>query len=841
MSFEKYPEYIKDIIQKSAYKAISYKNNELTPEHILEVILENADQFSIEDLFENKLNELKVRLKSRINKFAVVENMSSENIYFSKDIPKLERSADKYKDELRSKTHSVEHIILAMFDIASVKKIFDDLNIVKSDLLKKIANPNRDRENVLSNYTIDYTELAERGELDPVIGRDDEIRRLIQVLSRRKKNNPMLIGEAGVGKTAVAEGLAQRIIERDVPSTIQNKRLLGLDMGLLIAGAKYRGEFEERLKNVIKAIEESNGEIILFIDEIHTLVGAGKSDGAMDAANLLKPALARGKLRCIGATTLKEYKHIEKDKALERRFQTIFLKEPSIQDAITILRGIENKYEIFHGIKISDGAIIAAVELSSRYLPDRKLPDKAIDLIDEAASVMRIEIDSLPEVLDKMNREIVSLKIEREALLRNNKNLVERELNIIEEKLKIQEEEFKKLKKEWEEEKKKNKSIQNVKNEIEQLKLELEQSQRKGDYNNAAEIQYSKIPMKEKEIESLQKDIKNNRFLKESIEYEDIARVISSWTGIPLSKMMQGERERMLNLEDYISKRVVGQENAVEKVSAAIKRSRAGLNDSDKPIASFLFLGPTGVGKTELAKSLTELLFEDEKNLIRIDMSEYMEKHSVARLIGAPPGYVGYESGGYLTEAVKRNPYSVILFDEIEKAHNDVFNILLQVFDDGRLTDGQGNLINFKNCVIILTSNIGSDVILNESNDELIEEKIDSLLFEYFKPEFLNRLDDIIIFNHLNDEDMIKIFDIQFSKLEKLLKKQGINIILREGVSEFLIKENSYNDFGARPIKRMIEKELKGILAEIILAGKLDKNNTVEFFIEDDELDYIIK
>ncbi len=841
MSFEKYPEYIKDIIQKSAYKAISYKNNELTPEHILEVILENADQFSIEDLFENKLNELKVRLKSRINKFAVVENMSSENIYFSKDIPKLERSADKYKDELRSKTHSVEHIILAMFDIASVKKIFDDLNIVKSDLLKKIANPNRDRENVLSNYTIDYTELAERGELDPVIGRDDEIRRLIQVLSRRRKNNPMLIGEAGVGKTAVAEGLAQRIIERDVPSTIQNKRLLGLDMGLLIAGAKYRGEFEERLKNVIKAIEESNGEIILFIDEIHTLVGAGKSDGAMDAANLLKPALARGKLRCIGATTLKEYKHIEKDKALERRFQTIFLKEPSIQDAITILRGIENKYEIFHGIKISDGAIIAAVELSSRYLPDRKLPDKAIDLIDEAASVMRIEIDSLPEVLDKMNREIVSLKIEREALLRNNKNLVERELNIIEEKLKIQEEEFKKLKKEWEEEKKKNKSIQSVKNEIEQLKLELEQSQRKGDYNNAAEIQYSKIPMKEKEIESLQKDIKNNRFLKESIEYEDIARVISSWTGIPLSKMMQGERERMLNLEDYISKRVVGQENAVEKVSAAIKRSRAGLNDSDKPIASFLFLGPTGVGKTELAKSLTELLFEDEKNLIRIDMSEYMEKHSVARLIGAPPGYVGYESGGYLTEAVKRNPYSVILFDEIEKAHNDVFNILLQVFDDGRLTDGQGNLINFKNCVIILTSNIGSDVILNESDDELIEEKIDSLLFEYFKPEFLNRLDDIIIFNHLNDEDMIKIFDIQFSKLEKLLKKQGINIILREGVSEFLIKENSYNDFGARPIKRMIEKELKGILAEIILAGKLDKNNTVEFFIEDDELDYIIK
>ena len=840
MSFEKFPEYIKELVQKAAYKALGYKNNEVTPFHIFEVILENSEQFNIVDLFGEKLEELKSRISQEIKKLPILDNMDSESLYFSKDVPILDNKASSYKDKLKAENYTIEHLILAMFDIKKIKKILDELGIKQSSILNKVGDPKRDRDNILSKYTIDYTALAEKGELDPVIGRDDEIRRLIQVLSRRRKNNPMLIGAPGVGKTAVAEGLAQRIVEKDVPLTIQNKRLLGLDMGLLIAGAKYRGEFEERLKNVIKEIENSDGEIILFIDEIHTLVGAGKSDGAMDAANLLKPALARGQLRCIGATTLKEYKHIEKDKALERRFQTIFLKEPSITDAITILRGLESKYEIFHGIKISDGAIIAAVNLSSRYLPDRKLPDKAIDLIDEAASTMRIEIDSLPEELDKMNREIVSLKIEKEALLKEKRELVKRELDIITKKLSTLEVKFNELKNEWIKEKKHYDGIGAQKRELESLKLELEKAQRVGDYNKAAEIQYGKIPALEKEISEFSSIENKHRFIKESIEAEDIARVVSNWTGIPVSKMMQGEREKILKLESYIEKRVVGQENAVEKVAEAIKRSRAGLTEGEKPIASFLFLGPTGVGKTELAKALTELLFEDEKNLIRIDMSEYMEKHSVSKLIGSPPGYVGHETGGFLTESVKRKPYSVVLFDEIEKAHPDVFNILLQVLDDGRLTDGQGNLIDFKNSIIILTSNIGSNIILDEEDDEIIEEKIDSLLFQHFRPEFLNRLDDMIIFNKLDDKAIEKIFDIHIGKLNRLLEKQNLKVELEDGVAKFLIEEYGYIQFGARPIKRLIEKEIKRELADIILSGKIKDKRVVKFYIKDDELNYKI-
>ncbi len=770
-----------------------------------------------------------------------LHSVKDDAIYPSKDFTEMVEISQKLFIQYKASIVMPDHIFLAMFEIKSTQTLLDNCNIKKSEVIKKMTDPKRNQETILSKYTVDLTKLASLNKLDPVIGRDDEIRRLMQILSRRTKNNPILIGEPGVGKTAVVEGLAIRIVQKDVPQILQNKKLLSLDMGLLIAGAKYRGEFEERLKNVITEVEKSEGDIILFIDEIHTLVGAGKVDGAMDAANLLKPSLARGTLKCIGATTLKEYKHIEKDKALERRFQTVFLKEPGIIDAIAILRGIKDKYELHHKIKISDSAIIAAVNLSSRYLPDRKLPDKAIDLIDEASSTMKIEIDSLPRSIDEINRQIINLKIEREALLKEDFTKIATQLKEVETKLKEAEKKFSDMKQKWEYEKKVIKDISEKKEKIELLKNELTKMQRTGKYDKAAEIQYGLLPNLQKDYEILNEQLKNNpsTFIKEEVMEEDIAQVISNWTGIPVSKMLQSEKEKILNIDKFLKSFVIGQDEAIKSVSNAVKRSRAGLNDANKPIATFLFLGPTGVGKTELAKTLTKFLFEDEKNLLRIDMSEFMEKHSVARLIGAPPGYVGYEAGGQLTEAVKQRPYSVILFDEIEKAHADVFNIMLQIFDDGRLTDGLGNTIDFKNTILIMTSNIGSDIIIEEKNVQKRKKQIDELLKLSFRPEFLNRIDDVIIFNNLDEDSIRDILKIQINILNNQLKKQNLKLNFTERAINFIALEGFNPDFGARPLKRFFEHTIKNDIADRILSGLFKNISEITVDIKNGEFIYL--
>jgi len=692
----------------------------------------------------------------------------------------------------------------------------------------------------LKRYARDLTAAAAEGKLDPVIGRDEEIRRTIQVLSRRTKNNPVLIGDPGVGKTAIAEGLAQRIVKGDVPESLKDKKLLALDMGALIAGAKYRGEFEERLKSVLSEVQAEGGRIILFIDELHTIVGAGKADGAMDAGNLLKPALARGELHCVGATTLDEYrKHIEKDAALARRFQPIFVPEPSVEDTISILRGLKEKYEQHHGVRITDSAIVAAATLSNRYISDRFLPDKAIDLVDEAASRLKMEIDSKPEELDAIDRDLMQMRIEREALKKESDAASKDRLVRLDKSIAELEEKSKTLSQRWEGEKSKLGDAQKLKVELDQRRTELEQAQRRGDLARAGELAYGVIPGLEKKLKSVEGEDSKGAMVEEAVTPDHIAQIVSRWTGIPVDRMLEGEREKLLRMEETLAKRVVGQREAVEAVSTAVRRARAGLQDPNRPIGSFIFLGPTGVGKTELTKALAAFLFDDESAMVRIDMSEFMEKHSVARLIGAPPGYVGYEEGGALTEAVRRRPYQVVLFDEIEKAHPDVFNILLQVLDDGRLTDGQGRTVDFKNTLIIMTSNIGSEFLVNQKEGEDVDAVRPYVMAEMktkFRPEFLNRIDEIILFHRLRREHMATIVDIQIGRLQKLLADRKLKIELDDTARTWLANKGYDPAYGARPLKRVIQKSVQDPLAEQILAGKIKDGQTVRLSVRDGNL-----
>jgi ATP-dependent Clp protease ATP-binding subunit ClpB len=847
MDFEKFSDRLKGFIQSAQTLALREGNPQITPEHLLKVLLDDPEGLAsgLIQRAGGKPKEALERMEAALGKLPKVSGGGATQPHMAATLGRVLDQAEQMATKAGDSFVTVERVLqaLAMAKEADTSKILTEAGVTPQSLNNAINDLRKGRTadsagaeqayDALKRYTRDFTEAAAQGKLDPVIGRDEEIRRTIQVLSRRTKNNPVLIGEPGVGKTAIVEGLAHRIVKGDVPESLKDKKVLSLDLGALVAGAKYRGEFEERLKAVLSEIEAAGGQIILFIDEMHTLVGAGKADGAMDASNLLKPALARGELHCVGATTLDEYrKHVEKDAALARRFQPVFVPEPTVEDTVSILRGLKEKYELHHGVRIADSALVTAATLSNRYITDRFLPDKAIDLVDEAASRLRMQIDSKPEALDELDRRIIQLKIEREALKKETDKASKDRLEKLEKELVNLEEQASSLTSRWQSEKDKLAGAQKLKEQLDHARNELEQAQRKGDLAKAGELAYGVIPDLEKKLKDVEEaEDKTGTMAAEVVTPDMIASVVSRWTGIPVDKMLEGEREKLLKMEEQIVKRVVGQDEAVRAVSTAVRRSRAGLQDPNRPMGSFMFLGPTGVGKTELARALAEFLFDDEHAIIRIDMSEYMEKHSVARLIGAPPGYVGYEEGGALTEAVRRRPYQVILFDEIEKAHPDVFNVLLQVLDDGRLTDGQGRTVDFRNTLIIMTSNLGSEYLVNQAEGEdsdAVRGEVMNVVRSHFRPEFLNRVDEILLFHRLKRSEMTRIVDIQLDRLKKLLADRKITLQLDDKAREWLGDKGYDPAYGARPLKRVIQKYVQDPLAEQVLAGKIHDGETVK-------------
>ena len=865
MQFDKFTLKSQEAIQAAQQHANNNSQQEIRPAHLLKAILEQPEGVVVPVLKKMEIDPSLVLMDANnaIASFPRVSGSGAGQVYASAALQKILDTAFTIASSMQDDYVSQEHIFLAIIrnnrdDISQAlkKRGIDEKHFLEA--LQSIRGEHRvtdqypeQKYQALEKYGQNLTDRAKQGKLDPVIGRDDEIRRIIQVLSRRTKNNPVLIGEPGVGKTAIVEGLAQRIVNGDIPATLKDKQVITLDLGALVAGAKYRGEFEDRLKAVLKEVEKKAGEIILFIDEIHTLVGAGAAEGSMDASNMLKPALARGELHCVGATTLDEYrKYIEKDSALERRFQPVLVQEPTVEDTIAILRGIKEKYELHHGVRIQDAATVAAVTLSNRYITDRFLPDKAIDLIDEAASRLRIEIDSLPSEIDELERQRIKFEIEQEALKKEKDSASLERLNEVRKKLADLGDRLKAMRGQWTLERDTIQSIRAIKEKVDALHLEEQQAERRGDLSKVAEIRYGKIVEMNKELEEangrLQSIQSDHMMLKEEVGAEDIALVVAKWTGIPSDRLLEGEKEKLLHAEDQLAKRVVGQQDAIHSIANAVRRARAGLQDPDRPLGSFIFLGPTGVGKTELARSLADFLFESEQAMIRIDMSEFMEKHSVARLIGAPPGYVGYDEGGYLTEAVRRRPYSVILLDEIEKAHPDIFNVLLQVLDDGRMTDGKGRTVDFKNSILIMTSNIGSQLIMKMTEEKMSEEsirhQIDEILHNQFKPEFLNRVDETIIFHSLDKDNMLKIVDIQLKRLSKRLKEKHISLKVRESAKRFLVEKGYNPAFGARPLKRSIQRYLEDPLAIDLLDGKFPEGahifaeangNSIQFLMAD--------
>lgn len=861
MNAEKLTQKSMDTVRKAQNIALMNSNSLIEPIHILSGLVKQENglisqllkKMNIDtDIFDSETDKAIGMLPK------ITGSGRSNNIGLSAECDRVLNDAEKIASDMKDEFISVEHLMLALIECKNreISRLFASFNITRDTFLTALmsvrGNTRVTSENpeetydVLAKYGQELVDLARKNKLDPVIGRDSEIRNVIRILSRKTKNNPVLIGEPGVGKTAIAEGLALRIVSGDVPDSLKDRKVFSLDMGALVAGAKYRGEFEERLKAVLNEIKSSNGNILLFIDELHTIVGAGKSDGAMDAGNLLKPMLARGELHCIGATTLNEYRqYIEKDPALERRFQPVMVDEPTVEDTISILRGLKERYEVFHGVKIQDAALISAAVLSNRYITDRFLPDKAIDLIDEACATIRTEMDSMPTELDVISRKIVQLEIEEAALKKENDTISRDHLEEIRKELTLLHENFNEMKVRWENEKTNINAVQKIREEIESIGAEIEKAEREYDLNKAAELKYGKLPTLQKELSELElkteQEQAESRLLRDKVTDDEIAQIVCRWTGIPVAKLMEGEKEKILGLESLLHQRVIGQNEAVTKVSEAIIRSRAGIQSLDRPIGSFLFLGPTGVGKTELAKALSEILFDDERNIIRIDMSEYMEKFSVSRLIGAPPGYIGYDEGGQLTEAVRRKPYSVVLFDEIEKAHPDVFNILLQILDDGRITDSQGRTVDFKNTVIILTSNLGSPFILDgiDINGDISEDarnKVDMLLKQQFRPEFLNRLDEIIFYKPLTKTEIIRIVDLMLADLQKRLDDKHIKFTITNEAKEYIVNCGYDPNFGARPLRRFIQRKVETLIAKEIISKNLSSGDIIEISLENGDL-----